>query len=779
MLPGQPISSPLSKQFPFPFFNTILIFLGVLLWAEYGAASDFSQDSAYAFLRVLAQDIGPRPMGSPAEKDALEYAAGRFSEFGCQESYVMPIRVAGTINTSSGNAVGIVRGKSGRMIVIGGHIDSAGPEIPGANDDGSGAATVIELARVLGRSHPNSTLVFCCWGGEEQGLIGSKYFVEHFSEIDSVDLMLQIDMANGGRFLGPDPNAPGFGSAPRWLVQAAYDEFYDSLGYQDLKYESNIMVINKAAGGIFGSDHVPFLERGIPAIDFSSDVSDPIHTPQDNLENFNPSGLKRSGDLVLSLVKRFDKGVPSREIEEYMLLQFSQNLFFLNPILLRIFAFIGLVVGIVTYLNVRSQKLPMTEVVRWSGAKLLFFSFLLQGIIWSSPALVSAISGVRHPWVNNQTGFYVLAFFAGLTGFWVVSRLENRYKVSLEVHSLFLRSLMIFSFMIIGFSILSPDLAAYPATALILVSLSLLLRPTWLKALCLLLSPYFIWRLIFNEGLVLIQRGIALAPDRGFLFGLLIDAVYVVVFGLLTLPFAFAFVAVYRGSVVDLFWMRRFQKPIWLVLSLIGVAALTGFLAAQPVYDKEWHKFVRVTQEWELGSDSSRIKVESAEPLNSAGLSINGKDTTFRGGVTSVTIDDESPPRKWFRVHSVDSLLATGNGIGGEDLSRVLRFDLPQRPYTLSVRYDCDSSFSLFSPWESKSEGRSVSLKWYSFPDSNLVLPMTFTSASRQQIIQEIEITYNFILSHIYSTSPFTTTTHRMKIRSRDTLDFKRTGFGL
>jgi len=749
---------------------------------ELGSASapEFSQDSAYAFLKALAHDIGPRPMGSPAEKAALEYAAARFRESGCQESYVMPIRVAGTTNTSSGNAVGIVRGKTGRMIVIGGHIDSAGPDIPGANDDGSGAATVLELSRVLGKTRPASTLVFCCWGGEERGLIGSKYFVDHFSDIDSVDLMLQIDMANGGSYLGPDPNAPGFGSAPRWLVQAAYDEFYDSLGYDDLRYDSNIMVINKAAGGIFGSDHVPFLERGIPAMDFTSDVSDPIHTPQDNMENFDPSGLKRSGDLVLSLVRRFDEGIPSREIEEYMLLQFGRKLFFLNPILLRIFALIGLIVGVFAYLNARSQKAPTTVAVRWSGVKLALFSFLLQAIIWSSPALVSAISGVRNPWVNNQAGYFVLSFFAGLAGLWLIFRLENRFKVSSQVHTLFLRSLVIFSFLIIVFSILSPDLAAYPAAALILVSLSLLSRPAWLKSVFLLLSPYLMWRLVFNEGLVLFQREIAQVPDRGFFIGLFVDALYILIFGLLSLPFIFASVAVYRGSAADLFWIRRFQKPIGLVLSLIGVATITGFLAVQTVYDKEWNKFVRVTQEWEVGSDSSRIKVESAEPLNSAGLSINGKDTTFPSGVTSFTIDDESPPRGWFRVQTADSLLSAEHGSGGQQLSRVLRFDLPQRPYTLSVRYDCDSNFSVDSPWESKSksEGRSVSLKWYSFPDSNLVLPVTFSSVPGQQIFQEIEITYDLILSHIYSTSPFTTTTHRMTIRSRDTLDIKRTGMG-
>ena len=49
--------------------------------------------------------------------------------------------------------------------------------------------------------------------------------------------------------------------------------------------------------------------KGIPAIDFTSDVSYPIHTPLDNWANFNPDGLPRTGDLVLRLFERFDGGV--------------------------------------------------------------------------------------------------------------------------------------------------------------------------------------------------------------------------------------------------------------------------------------------------------------------------------------------------------------------------------------------------------------------------------------------------------------------------------------
>ena len=256
-------------------------------------------------------------MGSPAEQRALNYAVEKFREYGCDTAYIMPFTSTAKVNTKSGIAIGIKRGAEKKMIAIGGHIDSSGPEIPGADDDGSGCATVMEIARVMGHRSTQSTLVFLCFGGEEEGLQGSSYFVDHFEEIDSVALMLQVDMANGLGVFGINPDTHG-GSAPSWLVRAAIEE-YINLGYDQLTYETHFFSLNYATTASSGSDHESFLRAGIPAIDFTTDVTKPIHTPRDTYENFDPQGLKRTGDLVLKLIERFDKGTPDRTIEQYWL----------------------------------------------------------------------------------------------------------------------------------------------------------------------------------------------------------------------------------------------------------------------------------------------------------------------------------------------------------------------------------------------------------------------------------------------------------------------------
>ena len=321
-------------------------------------------------------------MGSPNERQAMLFALGKFREFGLNEASLMEITSAendmtrSLVNTKSAVVIGVLRGKTNRIIVIGGHIDSAGPDIPGANDDGSGAASVIELARVLSKEQHQSTLLFCLFGGEEAGLVGSKYFVQHFTKLDSIALMLQLDMANGTGWLIPTIDSKT-GNTPVWLVQAAYEEF-ENLGYSGLSYPTHFFTSMSALpGGGVGSDHEPFLEKNIPAIDFTSDLNDPIHTQQDDLEHFKPSGLKQSGDLVNALVHRFDNGVPAEKTGNYYLLQIGNHLLFFPIWLLSAFITLSIIfaLGVLVVVRKRRTEIERSQRPKVPALKLfLFFS---------------------------------------------------------------------------------------------------------------------------------------------------------------------------------------------------------------------------------------------------------------------------------------------------------------------------------------------------------------------------------------------------------------------
>lgn len=164
-------------------------------------------------------------MGSQAERVALHWVLATFVRFGADSVYLMPFtKVPGArvhLNTTSGNAIGLFRGEVDSLVVVGGHIDSASPEVPGANDNASGIATVVELARVWSQRHRHYDVLFVAFGGEERGLLGSTYFVEHFPELEKVKLTLSLDMS-GAR----GPIVPMFetkkAQAPPWLVRGAF-----------------------------------------------------------------------------------------------------------------------------------------------------------------------------------------------------------------------------------------------------------------------------------------------------------------------------------------------------------------------------------------------------------------------------------------------------------------------------------------------------------------------------------------------------------------------------
>lgn len=120
--------------------HAIVISLIILPAVFMGKELQFSPDSSYSYINHLSKAIGPRTMGSPNEAAALKWAVTKYIGFGADSAYIMPfyesLAHGKKINTRSGIAVAVFKGKSDSAIVIGGHIDSAGEEYPGANDDG-------------------------------------------------------------------------------------------------------------------------------------------------------------------------------------------------------------------------------------------------------------------------------------------------------------------------------------------------------------------------------------------------------------------------------------------------------------------------------------------------------------------------------------------------------------------------------------------------------------------------------------------------------------------
>jgi len=184
------------------------------------------------------------------------------------------------------NVVAVRPGTSGRVVIIGGHYDSV-PDGPGANDNASGTAISLELARILAASGYPHELRVILFGAEENGLIGSAEYVRTLDEETKrrVIAMLNLDMVGVGERLRLGGSLE--------LVNLAV-ELAANLGLRPERLSSD------QAGG---SDHVNFLRENIPALFFWRPDDPAYHTASDRPENVEPARVEEVGRLAMAVLE--------------------------------------------------------------------------------------------------------------------------------------------------------------------------------------------------------------------------------------------------------------------------------------------------------------------------------------------------------------------------------------------------------------------------------------------------------------------------------------------
>lgn len=155
-----------------------------------------------------------------------------------------------------------VGGDPNNVVMVGAHLDSVNAG-PGINDNGSGAAAILETAEQMRKVKPRNKVRFALWGAEESGLVGSIYYVNNLSqtELNKIALYLNFDMIgspNHGFFIydGDDSDATGAGPGPAGSAQIEqlFEGYYTSKGlpYKGTDFSGR-------------SDYGPFIAVGIPA----------------------------------------------------------------------------------------------------------------------------------------------------------------------------------------------------------------------------------------------------------------------------------------------------------------------------------------------------------------------------------------------------------------------------------------------------------------------------------------------------------------------------------
>jgi len=204
-------------------------------------------------------------------------------------------------NYPTRNVIGYIQGETDRFIVFTAHYDGIGSFGEGnyyqaAEDNASGTAMVMDLARHYADSRkPYYSMAFILFSGEEAGLLGSKYYVDHpLFPLDKIKLVINLDMVMTGQdgvllFNGNvRPNEAA-------IVQKINEENL---------YMKNVENRDPLAH----SDHHPFHEKGVPAIFFlTKGASGQGHTPDDTYDKLPLYAYENLFNLVIEIPKELKK----------------------------------------------------------------------------------------------------------------------------------------------------------------------------------------------------------------------------------------------------------------------------------------------------------------------------------------------------------------------------------------------------------------------------------------------------------------------------------------
>jgi len=735
----------------------------------------FNADSVYSFIHHLSVTIGPRPMGSLNERIALDWAAEKFRSFGADSAYVMTFRKVeaprSSVNTHSGTAVGIFRGKSDSTIVVGGHIDSDGREIPGANDNASGTATAIELARIWSRRERNYTMVFAAFGGEERGLVGSEYFVDHYSGIDDVVLMISADMTGADDKIVTIFETDS-GQAPVWLVRDAF-ALDRELGINRLQYPTHFSTINNIGDGA-GSDHMPFLNRHIPAIDFTVGFNhSPIHTPQDIIDFISKPMLDRCGRLVDGLLQKYQEhGIPVSENGPYMMWQMFGFLVFIPSWVILIFNVIALLMGIRAFLYSRKNRLRIEKKqrVRFSGLKLFLMMIIIAIFAEIGDDILQLFKGLRYPWVNNINGYIWFAVLWSIAGLWIVLQLTRKWRFSPDPYVYTKRALIILFIYIIPAGLASMRLALYPALSFTLISLAILIPVPWIKLIFSFLAPVPMFRLLFVEtftGFTRMSAFIGLNIDS-FLEALLYSAVLTVILVIWCLPFIYlyAYILVDIGSVKTLCKVSR--RPAFGLIILLIVIGYGGFLYSLPAYGDMWRPLIRVEAEYDMGKKESELKLIGNEHFLDVSVKTDSLDQRYEGR-THKEVLAHSFTADWFHVRGHEAFIE-----GEKDTVTIdwkINSSRPWYDVTLTIRVDTLEIDSVHSELNFNHRKDRVTFSWSNDPPESLRIASRLTIPSGAKLIREVSASYPEMPIPIQVESDLANIRYRTRVTVVDTLD--------
>ena len=274
-------------------------------------------------ISILASDsLAGREVGTEGEKMAADYIAAELKAAGVQPKgtddfyqsffvkdadnpHAQPSEESGENGITGYNVVGMIDNPGDELVVIGAHYDHLGmgdfsslyrgekAVHNGADDNASGIAAMLHLARVLSDQELNRDILFIGFSGEEKGLWGSNYYTKNPTvDLTKVNFMINMDMV--GRLdesKGLAVNGTGTSPIWNWLL--------DEVNADSLK-------LIKGESGVGPADHTSVYLQDIPVLHFFTGQHEDYHKPGDDPEKINEEGILKVASIIERMIVLMD-----------------------------------------------------------------------------------------------------------------------------------------------------------------------------------------------------------------------------------------------------------------------------------------------------------------------------------------------------------------------------------------------------------------------------------------------------------------------------------------
>ena len=301
------------------------LFLALTFVSQTFAQKQEEMKQAVEFL--ASQELGGRYPGTAGDTLASEFIVGQLRALKLKpivkakkkKAFFHDFTYGKTEKRTTHNIIAVLPGKDKKLkneyIVVGSHYDHLGmggkdsgsrrPDTlgvhPGADDNASGDAVVLQLAKYFKKVGSKRSIVFAFFGAEEQGLVGSKFFLDWMKQDDArrINLpagnkgfvaMVNLDMV--GRMRGNSMSVSGTGTS------SSFKALVEEIGGQQ---HLNIACIPDGYGP---SDHASFVAQEIPVLFLTTGGHMEYHTPADVPSTLNYDGMQQTLEFSKQLIAR-------------------------------------------------------------------------------------------------------------------------------------------------------------------------------------------------------------------------------------------------------------------------------------------------------------------------------------------------------------------------------------------------------------------------------------------------------------------------------------------